>query len=154
MQISIRVFMLAVCGAVSLCAGEALLGRYIRIEQPKGVLALAEVEVFSGAVNVARAGVPSQSTTAYGGDAARAIDGNTAGSWAGNSITHTSDASNAVSAWWEVDLGRDAAVDLVRVWNRTDACCSGRLKGAAVIVLNSARKQLSRSVIAVSKIMP
>ncbi|MEK6795901.1 MAG: discoidin domain-containing protein [Spirochaetota bacterium] len=141
--------MLSAMFAASVMAyGEAALSaRYIRVEQANGVLALAEVEVFSGTANIAHKGTPSQSSTAYGGEAARAVDGNTAGSWAGNSITHTSDATNAVSAWWEVDLGKDTVIDCIRVWNRTDPCCSGRLKGASVIVLSSARAVLAKAII-------
>ncbi len=54
------------------------MGRYVRIELPaRGTLTLAEVEVQSEGINVARSGKAKQKSTANGGDAARAIDGNT-----------------------------------------------------------------------------
>lgn len=48
----------------------------------------------------------SQSTTAFGGDAARAIDGNTNGNWAGNSVTHTDPLD--VVPFWQVDFHLDS----------------------------------------------
>lgn len=59
----------------------------------------------------------SQSTTAFGGAAAAAVDGNRDGAYSGGSISHTD--SNA-QAWWQVDLQSDTAVGNVVVWNRTD----------------------------------
>src|SRR5262249_33258439 len=58
-------------------------GRYVRIELPgkKRTLTLAEVQVFSDGLNIAPRGKATQSSTAHGGNAARAIDGNTSGSY-------------------------------------------------------------------------
>ncbi|MFF8843783.1 hypothetical protein ACF08N_13855 [Streptomyces sp. NPDC015127] len=39
-------------------------------------------------------------------------------------MTHTAEPSN--QAWWQVDLGTNACVDQVQVWDRTD-CCADRL---------------------------
>jgi hypothetical protein len=73
--------------------------------------------------NLALEGTATQSTTAHGGLASRAIDGNTNGNWNGGSITHT---SNQQNAWWEVDLGQSSYIDEIVLWNRAD-CCSYRL---------------------------
>ena len=93
----------------------APLGRYVRIELPRrGTLTLAEVEVTSGGRNVARQGRASQKNTANGGDARRAIDGNTNGEFGAGGQTHTEE--NTPNPWWEVDLGsRDA--DRVDQWS-------------------------------------
>ncbi len=34
-----------------------------------------------------------------------------------NSVTHT---ANEANAWWQVDLGQEASIDRVKVWNRSD----------------------------------
>ncbi|WP_328996588.1 alpha-L-fucosidase [Kribbella sp. NBC_01245] len=59
----------------------------------------------------------TQISTDYGGDAARAVDGNTDGDYNHNSVTHT--AVDATEAWWQVDLGASAAIGDVEVYNRT-----------------------------------
>jgi len=66
---------------------------------------------------------------AYSAD--EAIDGNLSGSNAAGSISHTA-AEN--EAWWEVDLGRVVDIDTVRLWNRTDDCCTDRLSDFHVLV--------------------
>lgn len=95
------------------------IARFVRIELPGAdrVLTLAEVEVFSGGVNIAPAGVASQSSTDHGGDAARAIDGNASGAWADNGQTHTAVESNP---WWEIDLGKDQPIERIVIHNRQD----------------------------------
>ena len=82
-------------------------------------------------VNLARGKPATQSTTAHNADAARAVDGNTSGSWGDNSVTHTAEPSN--EAWWQVDLGRSEALSQIALWNRTD-CCSDRLSNYWVLV--------------------
>src|SRR5262249_55200616 len=81
------------------------LGRFVRIELPgrQRTLTLAEVEVYSGGVNVARRGKATQKNTAHGGDASKAIDGNTSGKYGDGGQTHTQEGTT--NPWWEVDLG-------------------------------------------------
>jgi hypothetical protein len=70
------------------------------------------------------AGKPAtQSSTLYGGDAQRAVDGNVDGNWNDGSVTHT---DKALGAWWKVDLQGSYPVAMVDVYNRTD-CCADRL---------------------------
>jgi len=84
--------------------------------------------------NVALGKVATQSSTAFGGVAARAVDGNTNGSYGAGSVTHTQPSTN--NPWWRVDLGATYDVTQINVFNRTDSCCSSRLNGATVYVGN------------------
>jgi putative heme-binding domain-containing protein len=120
--------------------GKSMLGRYVRIELPgrRKTLTLAEVEVFSDGHNVAPRGKASQKNTAYGGDARRAIDGNTSGNYGAGGQTHT--AENTSNPWWQVDLGGEFAIDSIVVWNRTDDGLGNRLNGFTLKVLDKDRK--------------
>ena len=52
-----------------------------------------------------------QSSTAWDGDASRAVDGNTDSDYfGGNSCTHT---EGKEGQWWEVDLGAEAEISHV-----------------------------------------
>jgi hypothetical protein len=61
--------------------------------------------------------VATQSSTGWGGEAARAIDGNTSGVWSENSVTHTASESNP---WWTLDRGESITLSQIKIWNRTD----------------------------------
>jgi putative heme-binding domain-containing protein len=118
--------------------GKGTLGRYVRIELPRrGTLTLAEVEVYSGGHNVARSGKATQKDTAYGGDAARAIDGNTSGGYDMGGQTHTNE--NTSQPWWEVDLGETYPLERIVIYNRRDGDLGKRLEGFTLRVLDSAR---------------
>merc|ERR1711871_1281542 len=67
----------------------------------------------------------SQSSTAFSGDAANAIDGTADPIYFHGHCTHT---ETQHSPWWKVDLGGQHTIRRVRVLNRGD-CCSDRLKG-------------------------
>lgn len=79
--------------------------------------------------NLAVGGIASQSSTSYGGNASRAIDGSTTGAWASGSVTHT---RNAYDSWWQVDLQTLASINEIRIFNRTEA--PGRLSNFRVSV--------------------
>ncbi|MBI1842393.1 MAG: HEAT repeat domain-containing protein [Verrucomicrobia bacterium] len=116
-------------------------GRYVRIELPRrGTLTLAEVQVFSGGRNIALQGKAKQSSVSNGGEASRAIDGRTDGSFGSGTQTHTQE--NEQSPWWEVDLGSEQSIDSVVVWNRTDAQLGKRLDGFTLKVLDGARSEV------------
>src|SRR6266498_824088 len=74
---------------------------------------------YSVPTNVALSRTASQSSTAYGGVAGRAVDGNTSGNWGDNSVTHTAVENQP---WWKVDLGSLQPIQEVKLWNRTDCC--------------------------------
>lgn len=76
-----------------------------------------------GAPNIALGKPASQSSTYLSGAAGRAVDGNTDGTYANGSVTHT---GADAGPWWQVDLGSVQYISAVRVWNRTD-CCADRL---------------------------
>jgi hypothetical protein len=123
-------------------------GRFVRVEIPGDgkILSLAEVQVFSRGENVARKGQASQSSTDFGGDAARAVDGTTEGDYfKANSVTHTRIESNP---WWEVKLAEARPIDQVTVWNRTDGGTGARLANFRVSVLDDARKVVWRQDVA------
>jgi putative heme-binding domain-containing protein len=121
-------------------------GRYVRVELPgkQRTLTLAEVEVFSDGINVARRGKARQSSTSNGGVAGRGIDGNTNGAWAAGGQTHTNEGTD--DPWWEVDLGREAPIDRITVWNRTDGNLATRLNNFTVRVLDSDKKTVFQTV--------
>jgi len=116
-------------------------GRYVRIElSGRGTLTLAEVEVISGGVNVARRGRAMQKNTSHGGEAARAIDGNKNGSYGAGGQTHTEE--NTSNPWWEVDLGTEQPIEQILVYNRTDGDLGKRLNGFTVKVLDAQRNEV------------
>ena len=106
-----------------------------------GTLSLAEVEVIGRASNEEIPPIASnlsvgrpteQSTTAFNGASLRAVDGNTNGRYSARSVTHTSTSSN--QAWWQVDLGNQAIIDSILLFNRTDSCCTSRLSNFYVLI--------------------
>ncbi len=97
--------------------------------------------------NLAKGKYARQSSTGYGGDAGRAVDGNTNGEYGANSVSHT---NNQPQDWWEVDLGATYNIGLIKIWNRTD-CCSERLSNFYVMV---SEKPFSSSNIADSIAQP
>ena len=105
-------------------------GRYVRVLLTQtSPLALAEVQVWGSGIPIPLANLSTgrpavQSSTKHGGNASRAVDGDTNGEWSGGSVTHT---GTDAEAWWEVDLGAQMQIELVELWNRTD-CCGGRLR--------------------------
>ncbi len=111
----------------------------ITLHGERRTLTLAEVEVFSDGVNIARQGKASQSSVAHGGLPERAIDGDSSGSFGGGHQTHTIE--DKAEPWWEVDLGGDRPIDAITVWNRTDGNLGKRLDGFHLVV-RDAEKQV------------
>jgi putative heme-binding domain-containing protein len=119
--------------------GKQTSGRYVRIELPgkQRTLALAEVEVYSDGHNIARQGKATQKNTGYGGDASRAIDGNTSPTFGDGGETHSQE--NTANPWWEVDLGTESPIESIVIYNRGDGL-SSRLEGFTLKVLDSQRR--------------
>ena len=84
--------------------------------------------------NLALGRTATQSSTSAGASASRAVDGNTNGNFASNSVSHT---NLDHQAWWQVDLGSVQQIGTVRLWNRTD-CCEERLGNFYVFVSDTA----------------
>lgn len=125
---------------------EPLLGRYVRVELPgeNRILSLAEAQVFTGTENAAIGAKASQASTAFGGEADRAIDGMTVGEYTQNSTTHTAAGDDP---WWELDLGEVVSMDRVVFWNRTDGDLYTRLNGAKFLILDSDRNVLAEELV-------
>jgi hypothetical protein len=70
-----------------------------------------------GSMNVAKGKPATQSSTAYGGLATRAVDGTTDGLWSSSSVTHT---DLQAQPWWQVDLGYAHGVSQVVIYNRAE----------------------------------
>ena len=113
--------------------------RYVRIELPgqRGVLNLAEVEVFSGGKNIALNGKATQSSVSNDGTPDLAIDGNTDGDMPrSKSVTHTHGNVRG-SPWWRVDLGQALPIERIVIWNRTDGKFGDRTVDLAVQLLDA-----------------
>jgi hypothetical protein len=137
-----------VVAAIAPASATPVRGRYVRIELPgkDKILSLAEVQVFAGGDNLALRGKASQSSTDFDGPARLAVDGNVDGRFAdAKSTTHT---AISVNPWWEVDLGAEAAIDRVVIWNRTDGGLHARLADFQVAVLDGDRRPVREERIA------
>lgn len=89
----------------------------------------------TAASNLATSGTASQSSTYTASRspavASRAIDGNTSGVWTDDSIAHT---KGEKQPYWDLDLGAVKNIDTIKLYNRTDSCCSKRLSNFHVFV--------------------
>lgn len=121
-------------------AGLPVAARYVRVELPrKGTLSLTEVEVFSEGKNIALNGAATQSSTALGGVASRAVDGGTHGEWGRQTTTHTE--VDEANPWWELDLTRARSIERIAITNRNDYASDlgKRLDGFRLTLLDAAR---------------
>lgn len=117
-------------------ATNGLRGRFVRLEIPgKVALNLAEVQVFSDGTNLALKGTATQSSTSSGGNAGLAIDGNTDGDMPKSASVMRTD-GRKTNPWWELDLGREAPLHTVVIWNRTDGGFGESSKNISVKVLD------------------
>ncbi len=121
--------------------GKGTSGRYVRVELVGNqTLTLAEVEVYSDGRNVARGRKASQKNTAHGGEATRAVDGNTSDSFGGGGQTHSQEST--ANPWWEVDLGEETPIDSIIIFNRNDGGLGQRLNNFTLKVLDSSRGEV------------
>lgn len=129
-------------GLIKLRTG-GIAGRYVKIQlRGSNYLSLAEVVVHGYRKNLALEGSATQSSTEYGGNAYKAIDGDTSGDFSRGSVTHT---SNENQAWWMVDLGDEFNLSEINVFNRTDAC-TDRLRDYSVIILDANNNEVFRDI--------
>jgi putative heme-binding domain-containing protein len=127
-------------------AGKGGMGRFVRIELPgkQRTLTLAEVEVISDGINLARKGKATQSSTSNGGDASKAIDGNKSPSFADGGQTHSAEGTD--NPWWELDLGSEAVIESIIIYNRADGALGSRLNNFTVKVLDKDKKEVFSKV--------
>ena len=91
--------------------------------------------------NIAAHKSASQSSTAYEGEASRAVDGNRNNAWNNRSVTHTDFQDHS---WWKVDLEKEESVGTVRIYNRGDGDVAKRLSNFDVILLDKAGNEVTR----------
>ena len=91
--------------------------------------------------NIAAHKSASQSSTAYEGEASRAVDGNRDNAWNNRSVTHTDFQDHS---WWKVDLAKEEGVGTVRIYNRGDGVVANRLSNFDVILLDKAGNEVTR----------
>src|SRR5690606_6848778 len=119
--------------------GNGVRARYVRLEQPGccETQSFADVEGLDGRLNLAPLGEAGPEMTGSGGEAERAIDGNTAGDFRLGSVSQ----STAMEAdpWWEVDLGEQRSISAVRVWKRTDETVTADIGGFNLFLLDANR---------------
>jgi hypothetical protein len=87
------------------------------------------------ATNLALAGTATQSTTAFGGDASRAIDGNTDGRYSKGSVTHSGGHGDGdPEAWWQVKLAMDEStqINTIRMWSRVQESATPEVQAISV----------------------
>jgi hypothetical protein len=103
--------------------------RYVRIYRDQDTtdanhwMNIAEVEVFSGGVNVA-SGKTVTASSLYGAGFPHAnlVDGN---------MTNFAHTNNEAVEWFLIDLGQDYEIEKVVITNRTD-CCQARLRNTKI----------------------
>lgn len=91
--------------------------------------------------NIAAHKPASQSSTVYGGDASRAVDGNQDNDYGHRSVTHTDFQDHS---WWKVDLEKENSVGTVRIYNRGDSNVGDRLSNFDVILLDKDGNEVAR----------
>jgi hypothetical protein len=96
-------------------------------------LTLCEVDLFDAEGRQIRMTNAAQSSTAFGGLAARAIDGNRSSRYFDGSCTHTALAQTNPSWTAELSSADASRVAKVVIQNRSD-CCSERLFGVQVFI--------------------
>ena len=82
-------------------------------------------------MNLSKGQSVEQIDTRFNGAASRAVDNNTSGIYRERSVTHT---SNTNQPWWQVDLSAQANIASVKVFNRTDSCCTDRLSNFYILI--------------------
>ena len=107
---------------------------YVSVATAAGTAAIGDTSyTYDPTLNISQGKPATQSSTLYGSDASRAVDGDTNGSWGSGSVSHTDDNQYA---WWQVDLGSAQSLSGINLWNRSD-CCSERGTDYWVFVSNT-----------------
>jgi hypothetical protein len=88
-----------------------------------GAIGGSNARLTASSVNLALKKPTRQSSQLGNFDSSLAVDGNNNGDFAAGSVFHTNPEK---SPWFEVDLGQQETLNVVRIWNRTD-CCQERL---------------------------
>jgi len=111
----------------------------------QAILNLAEVQVFSGAENIAFQGEATQNSVEWDGTPERAIDGNTDGDFEKGSVSHTH--GKGKDPLWKLKFPRDVTLNTIIIWNRTGDKYADRLKDFTVSVRDAQDKVLWEKMI-------
>jgi len=125
--------MLSACGGLSE-EDELALTASIEKTQAEATPTSAVSQILTDSINLALNKEATQSSLAYDGNAAYAVDGNTDGTYQNASVTHT---ETEEQPWWQVDLGSIEYISHINIFNRTDSCCTSRLSDFYVLVSNA-----------------
>jgi hypothetical protein len=101
-------------------------------------LNIAEIEVYSGGVNVATKATKTESSSQYSADSYKPtnlIDGNM------SNFAHT---NNSGTNWFKITLDKQYPIEKVMVYNRT-SCCYDRWAESFVKLLNTNGNEIMRS---------
>ena len=112
----------------------------VTLDGAERILSLTEVQVFDDSgqdVALASRGAEASQSSNYQQNritlAGKAINGVTRQPAFNRGFTHT---SKELNPWWIVDLGAPHDIKKVVLWNRMDSCCTDRLSGATVSLLD------------------
>ena len=117
-------------------------GKFVRIQMPgtEKMIHIAELQVMNQVDEqwqlVTQGATASQSSTGFGGEARLAIDGNTDGVFAKQSVTHT---NVETDPWFELELSKVSAIQKIVIHNRTDSDLFRRHDGMIVKILDENR---------------
>lgn len=123
------------------------IGRYVKLVQPNvAVLNIAEIQIFSNGVNVAKNKTVTMSSTysdAY--PAVKLVDD----VFTGTNFAHT---SGNDAPWMEIDLNTDLSIDQIVIKNRVD-CCQHRILGSKLQIFDTNRslKWTSDTIVGVNR---
>ncbi|XP_071950785.1 uncharacterized protein [Antedon mediterranea] len=130
---------------IEVICNKPIKGKYISVRLPgKKCLTLCEVEIYESVLVTHFVGAKQSSTRGAGGDANRAIDGNTNSIFNQNSCSHTAGESDK-NPWWYADLGTPKPISKIVLYNRQD-CCADRLIDAQVRVGNTSKSPFTDNV--------
>ena len=136
-RFSIRKRSVGVCGVAIatflLASGLVFQTNVVKATEPSVAVVAGE--------NIAAHKSASQSSTAYGADASRAVDGNRDNDYGHSSVTHTDFQDHS---WWKVDLAKEEGVGTVRIYNRGDSNVGDRLSNFDVILLDKDGNEVAR----------
>ncbi|MBD1556631.1 hypothetical protein HC752_06750 [Vibrio sp. S9_S30] len=113
------------------CFNKLLTGKYLIF---KGLALMCFGMSNLNAAEFGKYGIATQSSTHNSGSASRANDGNTNGSWASGSVSHT--AVGDAQPWWQLELPLITNIEEITLWNRTDGNFQYRLSNFYVFISN------------------
>ncbi len=120
----------------------------IKVKGTTKPLSISELRAWLWTGDLVRnTGTATQSSTAYGGVASKALDLSNSLGWGGGSVTHTNGGSDN---WWRWDFTEALPITKVTFWGRKD-CCQFRQDGAIMMVYDSNGDIITQRTIGTTK---